>query len=525
MLVPINNVAQFGIVADVLPHELPLNAWSAGQNIRFKDNYAEKFSGHQAAFGTPSVAPYWLLPVATPTNYFWLYAGLAKVYSVVGVTHTDITRTVGGDYAATADLNWTGQVLNGVPIINNGVDVPQMWLPAQAGTPLANLTNWPAGVTCRALRAFKTFLLALDVTEAGTRYPTVLRWSHPADPGAVPTTWDYTDTTADAGRVPIAQTGDFLIDSVPLRDNNVLYKENTTVGMQFLPGNSDIFRFFTMFNTFGAISRRCIVEAFFGSHLVFTGDDLVKHDGQVANSVLDSRMRKWLQNQLDATNYGRSFVTVNYPKYEVWLCFVVTGQSFPTQAIVWNWKSNTIGVRDLDLTAHIEPGIITNAGTSDVWDNDADPWDIDSTVWDSRNYKPNLREMLKARPSTAGLFQMDSTEQFAGTDMTSYLERTGIGIPFREKDPPDFGVRKFMKAVWPRIEGTDGGVVQVYIGVQEVIDGPVTYQAPQDYTIGTTKKIDCRISGRLFALKFRSTTNISWRLHGYDMDVNFMGRH
>jgi len=254
---PVGGVGSIGMVADKKPHELPFQAWSDARNVRFLDAFVEKFLG-ETSYTTPNIAPYFLLPVPTVTNIFWLLAGLAKTHCFDGTAHTDITRTVGGDYAATEDLNWTGSVFNGIPLINNSVDAPQMWSPVAASQALQALSNWPANTTCRTLRAFRNFLIAGDITKSGTRYKQMVKWSHPAGVGALPSSWDETDATKDAGEWPLAETPGAILDFVPLRDLNIVYKEDAVYKMQWV-GGVYVFSFRELTTEIGLLSRRCAV--------------------------------------------------------------------------------------------------------------------------------------------------------------------------------------------------------------------------------------------------------------------------
>ena len=521
---PVSNVGQFGIINDLQPHEIPLNAWSGGQNIRFRDGYVEKFKGYSEVFATPLWAPYWLLPAAFGTSYFWIYASLTKVGATNMASHGDITR-VAGNYAATADINWTGDVLGGLPVLTNGVDVPQVWNTPSLSTPLVNLPNWPANYSCRSLRTFKQFLVALDIVKAtGTRYPSLVKWSHPADPLTVPTSWDETDPTKDAGEFNLSETGDTAVDSVSLRDIKVIYKERSTWGMQFI-GGVNVFRIYKIFDSFGAFTARAVAEFLDGQHIVFTGDDVVVHDGQASRSVLHHRLRKFLAGQIDSTHYRKSFLALNYGLFEAWVCFPSTGNTHANKALVWNWKENTWGVRELPSSAFIASGIIDPSGAASTWDADAGSWDADASAWDDLAYNPTLRRMLAAIPGSTKLLMMDDTQQQAGSNMTSYVERTGLGFPLKVEQPPDFTTRKLMKGLWPRLEGTNGGVVNIYIGAQEKIGGPVTYSDPFPFILGQSVYVDRLVEGPLHALKFESATNIEWRLHGYEADVSPVGNY
>ena len=85
-----------GINNDISPYESPQDKWSDGNNIEFDNDKTAKVLGHQQVFGTPTVAPYWLLPFDTISTNSWIYPGLTKIYRVhtsgTTTTHTDLTR-------------------------------------------------------------------------------------------------------------------------------------------------------------------------------------------------------------------------------------------------------------------------------------------------------------------------------------------------------------------------------------------------------------------------------------------------
>jgi hypothetical protein len=524
MEINVNNPGQFGIVQEIPAHELPMNAWSDGRNMRFANNIVEKIDGHQAAYDPPSIVPYWLMPAPAGSDYYWLYAGLTKVYAVTGASHTDITRAAGGDYTATADNVWTGGVLNGVGIVNDGSDDPQSWNPISGAQKLVLLPNWPANTKCQALRPFKNFLVALDVVKSGTRYPQMVKWSDAADPGLVPGTWDITDATKRAGEYSLAETGDYAIDCATLRDMNVIYKQNTTWGMQFV-GGIPVFRFFKLFGEIGILARNCVVEYTNGQHAVFGNNDIYRHDGQTLTSLLTSRLRSYVFSRIDGTNYGRSFVVANPAKREVLFCYPLSGDSACTEAVVWNYEFNTLQIRDLPSVSSAALGIVlTNVDTA-TWDTDIGTWDTDTTLWSSLTFNPANRGILMSIPGATKLYKLDTTRQFAGANMTAYLERTGIVIPNKDVNvPPDITTRKLFRRVWPRITGTPGAIVKVAVGSQAYPAASPVYAAEKDYVIGTTKYLDFLVNGPLLALKYRSDSDIDWQLHGYTMDIQTLGK-
>lgn len=524
MIISINNVGGIGIITDLPPNELPLNAWTSGRNVRFINGAVEKFSGHIEIYATPLLAPYWLLPFPSGSSFYWMYAGLLKVGATDGATHADITRAA-GDYSTDLDIGWTGTVIEGIPVINNGTDVPQMWTPG-LGNDLVALTAWTATHTARSMRSLKRYLVALDVTKVATRYPQMIKWSGEAPSNGVPTTWDEADETADAGEWTLSEEGGFLVDGISLGDDLVIYKEYQTWIMQYVGGTA-IFDFVRKFKEAGMLAKHCAIEFFSRKHLVFTGDDILLHDGQQADSLINHKLLSSITARIDSSYYKRSFVALNFSKKEVWVCFPETGNSICTLALVWNWKENTWGVRDIPNAAFITSGIVDPVDSTETWSGASGTWATDTDAWGDRSYDPAQRKMLMAIPGSTKLYTPDNTQQFDGTNMTSYVEKLAIGFPLKKDDPPDYTTEKMVRGIWPRIRGTAGGIVNVYLGTMERIDGAVTWQTAFSFTIGSTEYVDPDLTNasKLHALKFESTGDVQWKLDGYDVDVVAVGSH
>lgn len=519
---PISTFKPQGIVKDIDPQELSSEVWSGGNNVRSKDGAMEKLEGHSQVFGATTVAPHALLQATDGSNILWLYASTAKVYTHSPSGHTNITRQSTGvdvDYTGAATDRWSGGTLNGIPVITNGVDAPQMWNTPAASTKLADLTAWPASTTCRVMRPFKNFLVAMDVTKSGTRYPHLVKWSHSADPGAVPSSWDETDATKDAGENVIAQTPGYIIDALPMRDILVIYKEDSCYGMQYV-GGQYIFRFYPMLKNVGVLAKGCIAE-FEGKHLVLTNGDVIVHDGQQPHSILDKRLKKYLFNAIDNDNYANSFVTPNYKKGEIWICFPESGQTYATKALIWNWKDNTFGLRDLPGVSAISYGIISDS-EDQSWNADSDAWNDDTTNWDERYFNPTETRLLMADPTNSKLFMADDTNQFDGTNMVTYVEREGLPLGGGKVDLQSI---KLVKRIWPRIEALSGVVMTVEVGYQMNQDDPVSWDTAKTFTAGADKSVDCLVTGRVVSVRFKTEADVAWKLHGFDLEYEVAGRY
>jgi len=540
-MIQIDNLGTPGIVTDVPPHELPINAWSSGNNVRFRDNVVERSLSETEVYSDPTIAPYWMLPYADGTNLAWFYANASKIYRVIGATHLDVTR-VANDYSAGSYPHWNGGVIGGIPIMNNTAfaDPPQQW--DSSTTKFVDLGNWPINATptsiapdwqAKVIRPFKQFLIALDMNEdegsGATRYPTRVRWSSPADPGTVPLHWLPASTNL-AGSVPLSEETDFLVDAQALRDVMVIYKENATYLMQHT-GGVFVFGFRRAFSEFGLLARRC-VKSFYGKHFVVSQGDVIVHDGQNADSIIRNKLRRNLFSTIDSDNYENTFVVAYPDRAEMWICIPTSGSTFCNRAYIWHWKDNSWTIRDLPDVAHIGLGIISSSDAP-IIDNMTATIDSYTTPFDERNYNPSVLQLLMgaAGLTTPKFYQADvgyAWDTDEGKYLSygvSYVERTGLALVESSNGGVTVDTQsvKFCRRIYPKIDADPGVKVTVRVGSQEYIDGPVTWQTTVEFDPDTDRHIDCRCQGVAMAVQFKSSSGGGWRLSSYGMDVQRVG--
>lgn len=521
--VPLYNLGAAGVIRDTPPHLLPPEAWSDAQNVRFVNRLARKMRGHGQVFGDPDVVPYWAMPVGGATSVLWAYSDLEKVYATDGSTHADITRVSGGDYSGTPEQLWNGGILSGLAIITNDADVPQLWVPG-LGTPLVDLPNWPSTWRCKAIKPFKNFLVALNLTINGDEFPHRIAWSHPADPGAVPSSWDGTDETLDAGDRDLSDSeAGVILDGYPMRDLFMIYKERSVWGMQYI-GGTQIFRTYPLFDG-GILSKACVAPFKNNTrHFVVSGDDIIVHNGQEAESIADKRLREFMQANIDTTHYRRSFCVADPANREVMFAFPEVGAQWPTLAIVWNTIDNTFTFRELPGgVAHMAAGPVPGGAGSVTWDSDSDSWDSDTTQWNTQTFNGYQIKLVQANHVDEQLQQLDYTEQFNGVNMIARLERTGLAYDGKDRQGnpvASYGGRRLWKRIWPMIEG---GEVEISIGTQEFLGDPVVWGASQTFNPATQKYLDITVGGRWHAIRIESSGMATWNLRGYQVEVEPLG--
>lgn len=512
-LVRVQNCGAVGVVKDLSAYELPIAAWTDALNIRFLDGSAYQFLGHGEVYNSPAFAPQFVMPVYVAGIRYWIYTTAAKTYAVTNTAgvavHTDITHAT----PRTGVINaWTGTLLGGIPILNTGdvASVPMSW-DLNLANKFVNLANWPAATYCKSLRSFRNIGVALGVNKGGVSYPFMVKFSHPADPGGVPITWDQTDATKDAGEFDLAEGEDIIIDGLQLRSSFIVYKEHSVWRLEYV-GGAFVLQNQKVLGMSGAMNRNCIVEID-GFHCVLTGSDVVVHDGQQATSILDKQARRYLFQSIDVTNSNLCFVFKNPFLNEAYICYPSIGATACDRALVWNYKDKTVSFRTLPSISHAAYGSVDNT-LSGNWNQDPAPWSSDLTAWDGPDYTPSTARVIMASTAVK-LYMLDASASFDGVIPDATLERRGLAF-----DAPNN--IKLIRGIRPIITGNNGDTVIIEIGsASEPFADPV--YTTMTHTIGTTVADDCFVSGRYIAIRFRTGTAYQWRLDGFQIDCELQG--
>ena len=530
----INEIARYGIVPDLSPHTLPPGAWSSGSNVRFRDRRIIKGRGFQGKYSQTTRQVYWGTNFVSDIKSYWVYADLTDLYIVVdNVAESNITRHNSSDvdeqYSTGLDQLWNGGNLNGVLILNNGSDTPQQFVPG-VDTRASNLTNWPTDLLCNVIRPFGYYLVAMNLkqgTEA--RVPNRIRWSHPAVPGEVPSSWDITDAAVDAGEfdLPDRRPGD-IVDGAQLRDWFLIYERNAIWGMRFVGGNN-IFSFTQLFPTIGALATDCVAPFDHRGgqfHCVYTGDNIIAHDGRSVIQTLEGRATRQVMRELDESNWRRSYV-VNIPEVsENWICYPSLGSLYPNRALTWNFNEDTVSFRDLDNINWITLGIVDDGGDRGSWDEQEGTWGEQSVSWGSSSEQQhNIRPVGFSRSSVssdASIVQMDESTANDGEIAAELLERRDLAIlpDLRTRDPiADLESRKMLKGV--RLQLT-GGPIEVSVAATEKVGQIPAYGNQYTLTEENSELFDI-VEGRSFCLRISAATKNHWELSGYSLDIERTG--
>ena len=507
-----------GIVLDIEPMELQgIQTWTRGANVVFDDDATHRVGGYRQ-FADPypvGAKPIFLHPVLTPDTSYWIYIsddGVdCKCYVTDGTTHWDITPATG--LTTGGPGIWTGTTLNGIPVLNNGLDYP-FWWNGETGTPCTTIPGWPVDQYAKSVRAYKYHLVALNLTRSGVRIPNMLAWSSAADPGTIPDSWDPLPGN-DAGDALLSDDLGGLVDAETLRDNLMIYRQHSTAYASYVAGQY-VFVFRELFNTSGIQALNCATEVR-GKHYVITDDDIIVHDGNQYTSIADNVIRSYVFAAISPEQHHLCCAETRTSKDEVWFCFPYTDSENLSYAAVYSLEDDLFGLRELPEVTHVRTGIIPEEDFDATWDGALSAWQQDPRFWNEQNYSETNDGMMMADPVQSRLLNVDASNDNDGEPIEAFVERTMWTVGGSRED---LWTNVLTRSLWPYITGTPGDVINVRIGGAMSASAPVRWSASQPYVIGSENvpKLDSFAFGRLLSIRFSSSGGDPWQIHRFGFD-------
>jgi hypothetical protein len=506
-----------GVIQDLPPEEVGADSWTGVMNAHFPNDDTARKEGY-SPYSDPLPAgekPIYAGAVTglNKTDY-WIWMTATKVYVTDGATNTEITPA--GGLIPTDPGSWSFTILGGIPVFNNPQNPPMYWDLNTLNLALV-LPGWPVDATCASMRAVKYHLVALNITEAGTNYPSQVWWSEGAQAGSIPQEWTPTSTN-DAGDSILGDSPGVIVDAFPLRDQLIIYKGSSTYTMQYVAGQY-VYSFRKVFPTVGIQSLNCAAEIE-GTQVVFTGEDVIRHDGQNFQSIVDHKVQRTLVASIDKTQIQLCNVVARVVGRQVWVCIPVTGKSGLSIAYVINLDDGYIGMIDLPEVSSVSRGTINPAGAEaqESWADDTEAWDEDTTIWTQSTFSPTSDSLMFTQTDQEKLLANDIGQAADGNPITSSMERLSMRV--------GEGVyHSVITQIAPQFEGTSGDVVSVRMGQQAYFGEPIDWLPTQEFIIGGSRAVSQIIDGRYLSIRFEITTPNFWRLHGYYLKIKQAGEY
>lgn len=500
---------QQGIVVDVPPHELGPNFYSTGSNVIFRRGFANRIKGFRDAYVTA-------IGLANPIEIFhivnapfislnsWVVIEQdGTAWQIEGVTATQIDA--GLLSAIVQPSSYASTLLNGIPIITNGLDELVFW--SGSGN-LAILTDWTLTESAKSVVAFRFHVFAMDIDGPSGTFPNLVKWSNATEPGTIPNSWTPGPGNT-AGSVELADGKGPVLCAVPLKDTLIFYKGAMSYGAKFI-GGTQIFGFQPLNRSAGTLNRHSVCDV--GErHLVVEQGDIVLSDGINRQSIGESKMKNFLFNQLDQDNFENLFCIPYPPTNEVYICFPVLGSDRCNLALVYNLSSNSFGIRDLPLIADAGVGFVTDTTESQAWDSDSQAWDLDNSVWNTSSIFAATESLVFAKLND---LELQNTNDAVVIEAHVGKHDLTFGEPERVK---------FVKRVHVRAE-PGFGTLFVRVGARMTTTDSIVW-APEVALIEPEQIVNIITQGRYISVEARSNSSEQWVINAIELEAELRGYH
>lgn len=567
---PIRQLGGVGIVTDTNPYDLPINAFSDGNNVIFDEGrisrapvFKQLFSAIKStktwdAFGSDTWSSGGSVSYeaasgenSAASRFVGSYADVSSGETVFVADNNGTVRsypegnlqvvTPSTAILVTNEEPWTSCQVAGLSVLGRKDMVPYARnLSSDATYVEMSDSNWPTDTTAAILRSYNDFLIALNVTKGADDFPTMVKWSDivPYGSAVVDIDWDESSTTNSAGENVLGELKNPIRDGLPLGTQFVIYSSDQVWIMEYT-GSSLVFNFRRLFPTGGIINTNCVTEVE-GKHFVFGTDDIYVHDGSSKKSIADGKVRRRVFKTMDINKKNRCYVLHDSVANLIHFCYVsrqnevnFPATQFCNKAAVYNYRSDTWSFMDLPNTAGgAEASVVLNQTSYPSVNDTYQSYNTDYVSFETST--PKVPIMLGITDITNGLTE----SRVYATDLPTvgavnlpasmetfkpaYVERAGIDLDELQATLRGY---KTIKSIFPQaeFEVTDGSFFW-QLGATDLPGGAIVYSTNFNYSPNSQYRIDSKVAGRYLAYKI-STSNIeNFRISGFDAELSVISR-
>ena len=567
-ILPVRDLGSVGVVADVSPYNLPISAFSRGDNVVFKDGKAERAPIFKSVFeevnNEPLIGAMVSQTEASGVDSFYV---CDRNYAVNKWSYPLFTGQINNIYStmttgSTNTIPVTGTTLADVVYFNKPDARPIYKLPSEtffrelypkSFAPNSPTSTWGTSSdvwTCQSLRSYGDFLIALGMTEGGVEKPARVRWCDPVLANEAAIKWDASDTTTLAGFNDLVQLDGGIIDGLSLGNQFVIYSRDQVWLMDFV-GGQFVFNFRRLYSDIGIINANCVVEVG-GAHFVFGNDDIYTHNGTAKQSIASGKVRDFIFNNMNSNSNHVNFVHHSERFNIIMFCYN-SGDSNAkfdhaehcNKAAVYNYEEGTWSFMDLpNVTASGVGNLSANEITYDeagapTYESLGGNYQDSTASFSRQSLFINAVQRIESPSSTtdypvasadayhgftkANLLALDSltdprvvaayqAEQNAGAT----LERTGIDL---DETGQNLRAYKSLTNLYPQMVSASNSSISFSVGAADLPNNAPNYSTVTSFSPSTAYQVNTRAAGRYLSYKVSTTDPEShFAFTGFDAD-------
>lgn len=576
-LIDLGGFGEGGVFLDKPRYDLPPHYFTDAMNVDFTEHGVEPAVAELPILVGLKTNPIGVVYHTADEHDKLLYLGAKRAYVIYGKRHEEVTRQ-GALYNASGAMDsWKVCFFNGLYILCNGTDIPQVW---NAKSRLFNIPNFvDTGNNYPTVAVtVNNILITLGYSSIDGSFLTndYILWSDIADPGTLPANWNYADPTSKAGYKVMSDLGGKLITAELLGNEVFIYREQAVHVMRFI-GGTYIWDISQRFDSYGVLGKNSVVNI--GSrHFVVDRSKFYLHNGTSVQDVGVGVVTDRFFRELNQEALDKVLVLHDEIGARVWVCYPTDSHVNANKALIWNYRKNTWTFRNLvavscGTSANLQR--VTYNATSvfqlgtwddetDSWAEDMSAWNTDLTLWsdflswDSLTAEDIWDWSIKTLPergivlckyieagqavyntstgmSTAGDISWPGNSEYPppyavpyeGVRMEGSVERINLAILGQDHKGNYTVSRDIIKHLTEAYIEGESGPFEIRFGVQDLHNGAVDWDEWLVFDPDDDYKLDPNLSGRFlsYAIRSQSGSDAKWAFNGLALDIKKVGRY
>lgn len=507
-----DSLGKTGLNTDLAPSLLPVTSWETLRNIQCADNSLRSTVGERKLFDVSLEPLYHTTFMDGDKPTVIICDGSSVLAYQMDGTEEDITPQ---DELGVAEPWLGGRVtftnLNGVLVVNSESDGPFYW--AGTGSVLAPLPGWNTAWRCRAMCAYRYYLVAVGMIETISYeeydYKHKVRWSSSAAEGDIPTLWEPA-LDNDAGDDLLGETPGALVGGVLLRDSLILVKEDDLYSMNWI-GGQYVMQVSRLKGGIGTRAMQGFAEMR-GAVATMTTTDVLLFDGNQSTSIMAGRVRESFKAAVSPEEWEKCTIFSHVPSTSLYIGTVPSGQQYIKEVYRYDWSLDTWSTFTISDGYGFDELLTKISTVNAPWDDSDTDWATPKIdPWNTGVYAPSVTDLL--------IYESDASTTNAPTywvSIRAIAESDSLGNPKFTKalrtGLPLEGVTGLatVTRVWPEIAGTIP--VNLFVGGQMALNEAPKWDGPYALIPGETESVTPRVTGRFICFRLESEDIGWWKL-------------
>lgn len=545
-LARLRDLASKGIVTDQDPYSLPVGAFSAGVNVRFRNNKitpAPVFRAVKQPLAEANPRYSFTAGIGNSNNDLFLGYRSGRVYYYANGVETDYSPT--GYASSDVEANWTSYTIGNLVYVNREDRPPWYLLPdsnkfrdLSAASYATPADKWDPTWSARIIAQCGGAVVALNVTKGATSYPTMVKTSSIVQNGQYPASWDITNPATLASENILQAMDGQITDACQLGSDLIIYGQREAWRMH-ADGSIEVFSYTKLSSAKGVLNTNCSIELD-GKNYCFGIDDIWMHDGISEDTICDEQTRDFIFNSLNISQADKCWVQFN-PRLNEIMFGYVSGDPLVkfkdvngcNRAAVYNLSTKTWSFNDMPSIYSYDDGPVSNLLTYSA--ATASYEDVGGSYQDQEDGGKRVTVCLGDGSTEYGLqptlyafdvFGQGSVAPYpvdVNATAPVYLERTGLDLDELEAELRQY---KLLRSIYPqaRVDTSGGNALMISAGSSDDpnADEP-NWGDYQPYDGVDNQKIDVNTEGRWLALRILWNDFRTFVLTGFDLDIRTTG--